>query len=102
LSIIPILLSFCCVSGKTASQEAWATLKRDRHNKKAVNSGIPLALYAGGLGVKFRKPSAYEIGQQRNIINKGAVTSALRVMLYASFFTIVLVVIVLYVISMAR
>jgi len=102
LSIVPILLSFCCVSGKTASQEAWMTLKRDRNNKKAVNSGIPLALYAGGLGVKFRKPSAYEIGQQRNIINKAAVTNAIRVMLYASFFTIVLAVTVLFVRSVAQ
>jgi adenosylcobinamide-phosphate synthase len=102
LSIVPILLGFCCVSGKTASQEAWTTLKRDRHNKQAVNSGIPLALYAGGLGVKFKKPSAYEIGHQRNIISKAAVNGAIRVMLYTSFFTIVFVVMVLYVRSVAQ
>jgi adenosylcobinamide-phosphate synthase len=95
LAIVPMLLGFRMVSGKSACDEAWNVFKTDRHKKSAVNSGIPVALFAGGLGVTLVKPSSYEIGDGRDNITKATVNRALRVMLITSMFTILLAVFLL-------
>jgi adenosylcobinamide-phosphate synthase len=96
LAIVPMLLGFRIVSGKSACDDAWNVLKTDWHKKQAVNSGIPVALFAGGLGVRLRKPSSYEIGDGADNITKATVNRALSVMLITSMFTISLAVFVLY------
>ena len=95
LAIVPMLLGFRMVSGKPACDEAWNVLKTDRHKKSAVNSGIPVALFAGGLGVTLIKPSSYEIGDGRDNITKATVNRALSVMLITSMFTVSLAVLLL-------
>jgi adenosylcobinamide-phosphate synthase len=95
LAIVPMLLGFRMVSGKSACNKAWNVLKTDRHKKSAVNSGIPVALFAGGLGVRLIKPSSYEIGDGRNKITKATVNRALSVMLITSMFTVSLAVLLL-------
>ncbi|HYC20901.1 MAG TPA: adenosylcobinamide-phosphate synthase CbiB [Candidatus Bathyarchaeia archaeon] len=96
LAIVPMLLGFRMVSGKSAGDDAWNVLKTDRHKKPAVNSGIPVALFAGGLGVKLMKPSSYEIGDGTENITKATVNRALSVMLITSMFTVSLAVLLLY------
>jgi adenosylcobinamide-phosphate synthase len=95
LAIVPMLLGFRMVSGKSACEEAWNVLKTDRHKKSAVNSGISVALFAGGLGVTLIKPSSYEIGDGRDNITRATVNRALSVMLITSMFTVSLAVLLL-------
>jgi len=94
-AIIPMLLGFRLESGKSACIKAWNVLKTDRHKKLAINSGIPVALFAGGLGVRLVKPSSYEIGDGRDNITKATVNHALGVMLITSIFTVTLAVLLL-------
>ena len=94
-AIIPMLLGFRMETGRPACNEAWNVLKTDRHKKSAVNSGIPVALFAGGLGVRLIKPSSYEIGDGRDNITKATVNHALSVMLITSIFTISLALLLL-------
>jgi len=95
LAIVPMLLGFRVMSGKTACGEAWRVLKRDRHKKRAINSGISVALFAGGLGVTLTKPSSYEIGKGQDDITKTTVSRAVNVMLFTSMFTLVFAVVLL-------
>jgi adenosylcobinamide-phosphate synthase len=96
LAIVPMLLGFRVMSGKTACGEAWRVLKRDRHKKRAINSGIPVALFAGGLGVTLTKPSSYEIGKGQDEITKTTVSRAINVMLFTSMVTLVFAVVLLF------
>jgi adenosylcobinamide-phosphate synthase len=95
LAIVPMMLGFFVMSGKAACVKAWTVLKRDRHKKRAVNSGIPVALFAGGLGVTLIKPLTYEIGEGKGDITRTTVTRALNVMLFTSMFTVALTVVLL-------
>jgi adenosylcobinamide-phosphate synthase len=95
VAVVPMLLGFCAVLGKRACTEGWNVLKRDRHKKRAVNSGIPVALFAGGLGVRFIKPLNYEIGEGREDLSRTTVSQAVSVMLVTSIITLALVVAVL-------
>ncbi|MGZ4862908.1 MAG: adenosylcobinamide-phosphate synthase CbiB [Halobacteriota archaeon] len=95
-AIVPMLLGFRMMSGKTACGKAWAVLKRDRHKKPAINSGIPVALFAGGLGVTLTKPSSYEIGDGQDDITATTVSRAVNVMLFTSMLTFVLAVVLLF------
>jgi cobalamin biosynthesis protein CobD/CbiB len=83
------------MSGKAACVKAWTVLKRDRRKKRAVNSGIPVALFAGGLGVTLIKPLTYEIGEGKDDITRTTVTRALNVMLFTSMFTVALTLVLL-------
>jgi cobalamin biosynthesis protein CobD/CbiB len=83
LAVVPMMLGFYITSGKAACAKAWIVLKRDRHKKRAINSGIPLALFAGGLGVTLIKPLNYEIGEGKGDITRTTVTRhALHVDVY--------------------
>lgn len=95
LAVVPMMLGFYVTSGKAACAKAWTVLKWDRHKKRAINSGIPVALFAGGLGVTLIKPFDYEIGEGKGDITRTTVTRALNVMLFTSMFTFVLTVVLL-------
>jgi adenosylcobinamide-phosphate synthase len=95
LAIVPMMLGFFVMSGKAACVKAWTVLKRDRRKKRAVNSGIPVALFAGGLGVTLIKPLSYEIGEGKGDITRTTVTRALDVMLFTSMFAVALTVVLL-------
>jgi adenosylcobinamide-phosphate synthase len=95
LAIVPMMLGFYVTSGKAACVKAWTVLKRDRRKKRAVNSGIPVALFAGGLGVTLIKPLSYEIGEGKGDITRTTVTRALNVMLFTSMFTVALTAVLL-------
>jgi adenosylcobinamide-phosphate synthase len=41
---------------------AYQTLRKDRRKRPGMNGGIPIAIIAGGTGVRFEKPGAYKIG----------------------------------------
>jgi adenosylcobinamide-phosphate synthase len=84
------------MSGKTACGLAWTISRRDQHKKRAINSGIPVALFAGGLGVTLTKPSSYEIGEGKDDITRTTVRRAVNVMLFTSIFTFVLAVVLLF------
>ncbi|MGZ4912053.1 MAG: cobalamin biosynthesis protein, partial [Halobacteriota archaeon] len=101
VAILPMLISFRIISGKTAAQRAWRTLRRDRKKKEAVNSGIPLALYAGGLGVRLEKPSAYQIGAPYHPITTSTINVAIRATQYTAAITVAIVVLVLCIKSTA-
>ncbi len=94
-AIVPMMLGFYVMSGKAAFVKAWTVLTRDRKKKRAINSGIPVALFAGGLGVTLIKPLSYEIGEGKGNITRATVIRALNVMLITSTFFVVLAVILL-------
>jgi adenosylcobinamide-phosphate synthase len=95
LAVIPMMLGFYVMSGKAAFVKAWTVLTRDRKKKGAINSGIPIALFAGGLGVTLIKPLSYEIGEGKGNITRATVIRALNVMLFTSMFTVALTVVLL-------
>jgi adenosylcobinamide-phosphate synthase len=95
LAVVPMMLGFYLMSGKIACVKAWTVLKRDRHKKRAINSGIPVALFAGGLGVTLIKPLSYEIGEGKGDISRSTVTRALNVMLFTAMFTFAFTVVLL-------
>jgi adenosylcobinamide-phosphate synthase len=95
LAVVPMLLGFRVLSGKKACGKAWTVLRRERHKKLAINSGIPVALFAGGLGVTLIKPSSYEIGEGEERITRNTVNCAINVMLFTSTLTFVLTVVLL-------
>lgn len=83
------LLAWFCIRG-TAGQ-AVAVLKRDRRKRPGFNGGIPMALIAGGTGVRFDKPGKYLIGDPfRPLRDAGAdIMTAIRAgLLIFSFFVI--------------
>jgi adenosylcobinamide-phosphate synthase len=95
LAIVPMMLGFFVMSGKAAGVKAWTVLRRDRHKKRAINSGIPVALFAGGLGVTLIKPLSYKIGVEKGSITRTTVSRAVNVMLFTSMFTVALTVVLL-------
>ncbi len=76
-------------------RRAWRILKRDRREKQAVNSGIPLALYAGGLGVRLEKSGSYQIGDPLYPITLNTVDVAIRVTERTAALTVAVVLLLL-------
>ncbi|MDK2889668.1 MAG: adenosylcobinamide-phosphate synthase [Methanoculleus sp.] len=66
-----ILLAYFAVKGRFAP--AWAALCRDRKKRPGFNGGIPMAVIAGGVGVRLEKPGFYTIGDaERTLAEAGA------------------------------
>lgn len=66
-----ILLAYFAAKGRFGS--AWAALRRDVKKRPGFNGGIPMAVIAGGVGVRLEKPGAYTIGDpERTLAEAGA------------------------------
>ncbi|NTU99548.1 MAG: cobalamin biosynthesis protein CobD [Methanoregulaceae archaeon] len=51
---------------------AYEGLKTDRKKRPGINGGIPLAIIAGGTGVRFDKPGVYQMGKgERSLHDAG-------------------------------
>lgn len=53
---------------------ALAIFRRDRHLRPGYNGGIPMALIAGGVGVRFDKPGKYQIGDPEKTLRSAGST----------------------------
>ncbi|MCM2465108.1 adenosylcobinamide-phosphate synthase CbiB [Methanoculleus oceani] len=66
-----ILLAYFAAKGRFAP--AWAVLRRDRKKRPGFNGGIPMAVIAGGVGIRLEKPGFYTIGDpERTLAEAGA------------------------------
>ncbi|WP_292366872.1 MULTISPECIES: adenosylcobinamide-phosphate synthase CbiB [unclassified Methanoculleus] len=66
-----ILLAYFAAKGRFTP--AWAALCRDRKKRPGFNGGIPMAVIAGGVGVRLEKPGFYTIGDaERTLAEAGA------------------------------
>lgn len=50
---------------------AYEAYKRDRWKRPGFNGGIPMAILAGGAGVRFEKPGRYLIGTPERTLREG-------------------------------
>ncbi len=73
-----ILLAYFAAIGRFAP--AYAALRRDAKKRPGFNGGIPMAVIAGGVGVRLEKPGAYTIGDpERTLAEAGTgIISAVR------------------------
>ncbi|HNT07429.1 MAG TPA: adenosylcobinamide-phosphate synthase CbiB [Methanoculleus sp.] len=73
-----VLLVYFAAKGRFSP--AYAVLCRDRKKRPGFNGGIPMAVIAGGVGVRLEKPGVYAIGDaERTLTEAGAgIVSAVR------------------------
>lgn len=73
-----VLLVYFAAKGRFAP--AWTVLRRDAKKRPGFNGGIPMAVIAGGVGIRLEKPGAYTIGDaERTLAEGGAgIVSAVR------------------------
>jgi len=64
-----ILLAYFAAKGRFAP--AYAALRRDRKKRPGFNGGIPMAVIAGGVGVRLEKPGVYTIGDPEMTLAEG-------------------------------
>jgi adenosylcobinamide-phosphate synthase len=62
-------------------QPAYEALKKDGKKRPGFNGGIPMAIMAGGTGVRFEKPGVYTIGSGARSLEDGGpdILKAVRV-----------------------
>jgi adenosylcobinamide-phosphate synthase len=74
-----ILLGYFAARGRFGS--AWRIFLRDRRSRPGINGGIPMALIAGGAGVRFEKPGVYTIGDPERTLSEAGddIVTAVRV-----------------------
>lgn len=66
-----ILLAYFAAKGRFTP--AYAPLRRDRKKRPGFNGGIPMAVIAGGVGIRLEKPGVYTIGDpERSLAEGGA------------------------------
>jgi adenosylcobinamide-phosphate synthase len=63
------LLAYFAARGRFAP--AHAGLRRDARKRPGLNGGIPMAIMAGGVGVRFEKPGAYIMGTGEKSLEEG-------------------------------
>jgi adenosylcobinamide-phosphate synthase len=51
--------------------QALAVLRKDARKRPGLNGGIPMAIMAGGVGVRFEKPGVYTMGTGGKSLNEG-------------------------------
>ncbi len=90
-----LLLVYFGVQGRF--RPAYHTLIRDRRKRPGINGGIPMAVMAGGVGVKFEKPGIYTIGDgEKDLESTGKeIVRAVRVVAVA-FSLIVIIALILW------
>jgi adenosylcobinamide-phosphate synthase len=64
-----ILLAYFAVKGRFAP--AWAALRRDAKKRPGFNGGIPMAVIAGGVGIRLEKPGVYTLGDPELTLEEG-------------------------------
>lgn len=77
-----LLLYFSCIG---QFQPAYTALKLDGKKRPGFNGGIPMAIMAGGTGVRFDKPGVYTIGPGIRSLEEGGpdILKAVRVITLA-------------------
>ena len=76
---------------------AYEALKRDRKKRPGLNGGIPMAVIAGGTGIKFEKPGVYVMGTGERSLREGGaeIIAAVRAVTLIFTFTVMMVLILL-------
>jgi adenosylcobinamide-phosphate synthase len=64
-----ILLAYFAAQGRFGP--AWSALRRDRKKRPGFNGGIPMAVIAGGVGIRLEKPGVYTIGDPERTLAEG-------------------------------
>jgi len=64
-----VLLAYFTAQGRFAP--AYAALRRDAQKRPGFNGGIPMAVIAGGVGVRLEKPGVYTIGDPERTLAEG-------------------------------
>lgn len=64
-----ILLAYFAAKGRALP--AWRALRRDAKKRPGFNGGIPMAIIAGGVGVRFEKPGVYALGDDERTLEEG-------------------------------
>jgi adenosylcobinamide-phosphate synthase len=74
-----LLLAYFAARGRLGP--ALSALRRDARKRPGLNGGIPMAIMAGGTGVRFEKPGVYTMGTGEKSLAEGgrAIVRALRV-----------------------
>jgi adenosylcobinamide-phosphate synthase len=74
-----LLLFYFALQGRF--QPAYVALKQDGKKRPGFNGGIPMAIMAGGTGVRFEKPGVYCIGPGERSLDDGGpdILKAVRV-----------------------
>jgi adenosylcobinamide-phosphate synthase len=76
---------------------AYAAFKRDRRKRPGFNGGIPMAILAGGAGVRFEKPGMYTMGTPERTLEEGGreIISAVRAVTVLFSITVMMALIIL-------
>jgi adenosylcobinamide-phosphate synthase len=64
-----LLLLYFAMKGRFSP--AYEALKRDRRKRPGLNGGIPMAVMAGGVGIRFEKPGVYIMGTGERSLREG-------------------------------
>lgn len=64
-----LLLAYFAAKGRFAP--AYAALRRDSRKRPGFNGGIPMAVIAGGVGVRLEKPGVYTLGDPERTLAEG-------------------------------
>ncbi|MDD1668560.1 MAG: adenosylcobinamide-phosphate synthase CbiB [Methanomicrobiales archaeon] len=74
-----LLLAYFAAKGRL--EPALAAARRDARKRPGLNGGIPMAIMAGGTGVRFEKPGVYTMGTGEKTLEEGGreIINAVRV-----------------------
>jgi adenosylcobinamide-phosphate synthase len=64
-----LLLGYFAAKGRLGP--ALSSLRRDARKRPGLNGGIPMAIMAGGVGVRFEKPGVYTMGTGEKGLEEG-------------------------------
>ncbi|MGA2934574.1 MAG: adenosylcobinamide-phosphate synthase CbiB [Methanomicrobiales archaeon] len=64
-----LLLTYFAAKGRFG--QALSSLRRDAQKRPGLNGGIPMAIMAGGAGVRFEKPGVYTMGTGEKSLEEG-------------------------------
>jgi adenosylcobinamide-phosphate synthase len=64
-----LLLGYFAAKGRF--RPAYTAMIRDAQKRPGINGGIPMAVIAGGVGVRFEKPGVYTIGEGERSLREG-------------------------------
>jgi adenosylcobinamide-phosphate synthase len=65
------LVLLACFAAKGRLRPALSALRRDARKRPGPNGGIPMAIMAGGTGVRFEKPGVYTMGPGERSLGEG-------------------------------